>query len=272
MNLVTLSEIEPWREGVVGRMTGRSLFDYDATDIPAVYDRAREHGPEVLNLWLAAVEAVARIPVTLILDLGCGTGRFTFSLADRFGCNVIGLDPSSRMLAQARAKPEDARIRFAMARGEGLPLLDGTVDIVFMSMVFHHFLSPKHVARECRRVVHDEGVVFLRAGTSDRASTYPYVPFFPSSVPLLRETLPRCAQVCQTFEAAGFRTLEQSILTQKIADSYAEYTGKLEAGGDSVLARLDPDDLVEGLARIRAHGERLDPQPVIEGIDYFVFG
>ena len=32
-------------------------MDYDLTDIPAVYDRGRDHGPEVLNLWMQAIES-----------------------------------------------------------------------------------------------------------------------------------------------------------------------------------------------------------------------
>ena len=30
-------------------------MDYDATDIPVAYDRGRDHGPEVLDLWMNAV-------------------------------------------------------------------------------------------------------------------------------------------------------------------------------------------------------------------------
>jgi hypothetical protein len=28
------------------------MTDYDQSDIPAGYDRARDHGPEVLDLWM----------------------------------------------------------------------------------------------------------------------------------------------------------------------------------------------------------------------------
>lgn len=32
-------------------------MDYDATDIPVAYDRGRDHGPEVLNLWMNVVSS-----------------------------------------------------------------------------------------------------------------------------------------------------------------------------------------------------------------------
>ena len=55
-------------------------MDYDLTNIPAAYDRGRDHGPEVLNLWMSVIEShLDGESVSTILDLGCGTGRFSDS-------------------------------------------------------------------------------------------------------------------------------------------------------------------------------------------------
>ena len=79
--------------------------DYDQTNIPAGYDRGRDHGPEVLDLWMSVIAShIGRRSVSTILDLGCGTGRFAGCLANRFGASVIGVDPSEKMLDQARGK------------------------------------------------------------------------------------------------------------------------------------------------------------------------
>jgi len=201
-----------------------------------------------------------------------GTGRFAPALADHFDADVLGVDPSLRMLARAHAKPRSRQVRYGAGRGEALPIADGGVDLVFISMAFHHFSDPDRVAAECRRVLRDGGTVFLRAGTRDRIDTYPYVPFFPESVPLLYDTLDACAQMHAVFEGAGFDTLRQDLLEQRIAATHSEYADKLEAGGDSVLARLDPADFQAGLARLRAHASRIDPRPVTELIDWFAFG
>ena len=141
-------------------------LDYDRTDVPAVYDRGRSHGPNVLDLWMDNVASHVRGRRILnILDLGCGTGRSSDALAKCFEADVVGVDPSKKMLAEARCKPHSRCVRYARARGEAVPLADRSADLVFMSMVFHHFDDPRLVARECYRVLHDEGVVFLRAGT-----------------------------------------------------------------------------------------------------------
>jgi 2-polyprenyl-3-methyl-5-hydroxy-6-metoxy-1,4-benzoquinol methylase len=57
-------------------------MDYDLTDIPAGYDRSRDHGPEFLNLWMHALEPhLNDLDLKRILDLGCGTGRFSEALS-----------------------------------------------------------------------------------------------------------------------------------------------------------------------------------------------
>jgi hypothetical protein len=73
--------------------------------------------------------------------------------------------------------------------------------------------------------------------------------FFESSIPLLEETLPASADVCETFAAAGLDLVA-------VADDHADYRlgldgllEKLAAGGDSVLARLSREDFDAGLAR-----------------------
>ena len=60
--------------------------------------------------------------------------------------SVVAIDPSEQMLARARSKPS-VRVRYRRGSGEALPLADASVDMVFMSMVFHHFTAPDQVAR-----------------------------------------------------------------------------------------------------------------------------
>ncbi len=247
-------------------------MDYDATEISVNYDRGRDHGPEFLNLWMNVVSSYVKDqPIEIILDLGCGTGRFSEALRARFGAEVIGVDPSKKMLAQARSKLSCRGIRYQEGRGESIPVPDNSVDLVFMSMIFHHFDDPPVAARECRRVLRDGGTAFLRTGTRERISSYPYVDFFPESRPILDERLPPNTFVREVFEAAGFQLLALDLVTQEIAPSYAAYAEKLEAGADSVLASLSSHDFEAGMTALRAHAAHSDAKAVFEPIDLFVF-
>jgi SAM-dependent methyltransferase len=246
--------------------------DYDTTEIAAGYDRGRDHGPEVLDLWMTTISAhlEVRDPHT-ILDLGCGTGRFSNALADHFDAQVIGVDPSKKMLEQARMKQPDARVRYEFGRGEAIPLPDNSVDLIFMSMVFHHFNDPMLTVRQCRRVLRNRGTVFLRAGIRERISSYPYVDFFPASRTILEECLPTSMDVRQIFEAAGLRTVAVEVVTQQIAPNLELYAEKLSAGGDSVIASLSKTDFETGMAALRSRATQEDSQAVFEPIDVFVF-
>jgi SAM-dependent methyltransferase len=139
-------------------------------------------------------------------------------------------------------------------------------------MVFHHFDDPWKVARECGHVLRPGGRIFVRAATVEQIPAYPYVPFIPASRPLLEERLPKKELVMQVFEAAGLQTMSVGVVVQEIAATYAAYVEKLAAGGDSILASLTASDLENGFDAIRAHSGKVDPKPVSEPIDVFVFG
>jgi ubiquinone/menaquinone biosynthesis C-methylase UbiE len=244
-------------------------LDYDTTEIPQNYDRGRDHGPENLRLWMNVVSSfVEPEHVASILDLGCGTGRFSEALAVHFNASVFALDPSQKMLAQAREKQHDPRVRYQLGCAEEIPLPDGEVDLVFMSMSFHHFERPLVAARECHRVLRSGGTAILRAGSRDRIPSYPYVSFFPASLPFLKEHLPTTETMRNTFESAGFQTIAVELVPQEIAPSFRAYAEKLASGSDSILVRLKPEDFDAGIAAMRSCEIQ---DPVTEPIDVLVF-
>ena len=245
-------------------------MDYDRTDIPAAYDRGRDHGPEVFDLWMGVIAPHISRDVGTILDLGCGTGRFSDCLAGRFGARVVGIDPSEKMLDRARRKRREPRVHYERGTAEAIPLVDGAVDLIFMSMSLHQFSDPGAAALECRRVLRSDGAIVVRTGTREQITSYPYVPFFPGTRAMLEEILADRAALRGVFEIAGFVCVASSIITQTVAPTWAAYADKLSAGGDSVLARLPEEELASGLEAVRRHGAR-HAGPVVEPIDVFFF-
>jgi ubiquinone/menaquinone biosynthesis C-methylase UbiE len=245
-------------------------MDYDKSDIAGVYDDARAFAPEVLRQWLGVLSAhLAGRVISLIIDLGCGTGRFTEPLAEYFSAQVIGIDPSQKMLDQARRKLRSDRVIFERASAEALPIAADSVDMVFMSMVFHHFANPATVAKECRRVLRDAGYVFIRNST--READFPSRHFFRMQ-PLIESDLPMRSDVRSVFETAGLTTAAHEIVRQTVANSWQQFVEKSSLRADSFLARLSDADFEAGMTELRVHSASADMnEPVVEEIDLFVF-
>lgn len=245
-----------------------SPVNYDSTTIPANYDAGRSLSPEMVARWMELVASHSSAVVRTILDIGCGTGRFTAPLAAHFSAAVVGVDPSTKMLAQAR---RDRFVHFVQGQGEHIPLRDRAVDLVFTSMAYHHFTQPGVVAMECRRVLQPGGSVFVRTGVRERMASYPYAPFFPDAVPVGERRLPSGSEICAVFGSAGFRSAVAGEIVQQVATSWPHYATRIATGSDSVLASLNQEQFRTGLRRLRDYAIEHASTAVTETIDYFAF-
>ncbi len=85
----------------------------------------------VSDLGMPVVELLAPRAGERILDLGCGDGTLTKKLVE-LGCQVVGVDASSNMIAAAQARGVDARVM------DGLSLQFGPeFDAVFSNAALH---------------------------------------------------------------------------------------------------------------------------------------
>jgi len=83
-----------------------------------------------------------------IVDIGAGSGNYSYELADQ-GFSIVAVEPSSTMRAQAQAHPNLAWID---ASAESLPLEDGHFDGAVMTLCLHHMDDWKQGIREAIRV------------------------------------------------------------------------------------------------------------------------
>jgi len=245
-------------------------MDYDKSDIATTYDEARVLTPERLRQWQDVLSMyLDRTAISVVVDLGCGTGRFSELLATQFGAQVIGIDPSLRMIGKARQKALTGNIVFRQASAEALPLDDGTADLVFMSQVYHHLTAPNEVARECGRVLRRGGHMCVRNTTSDNDFVYRH--FFPLQ-PLIDSDLPTREDVESVFVASGFSAALRRTITQLVASDWPSFVHNSALRADSFLARLSDDEFCQGMAALRAHASEIgSDNGVTEEIDWFLF-
>jgi ubiquinone/menaquinone biosynthesis C-methylase UbiE len=105
-------------------------------------------------------------------DLGCGVGRFTRALGERFG-TVAGVDVSGEMISRARRfHPRERFSNLTFLEGDGviLPLATASQDFAFSYEVFQHMPSLDVVERNLReivRVLRPEGVALIHVHTTN---------------------------------------------------------------------------------------------------------
>ena len=114
-------------------------------------------------------------PDSRVLDVAAGKGTSAIFLAERFGCEVLGIDYGRQNVEQANeaaaAKGLGGRVRFERADAESLPSQDASWDAVVCECAFCTFPDKAAAAREFARVLRPEG----RVGLSDltRAQVLP---------------------------------------------------------------------------------------------------
>jgi SAM-dependent methyltransferase len=120
---------------------------YEAEFVPALF---RPFGPVVADV--AGIAAGQRV-----LDVACGTGALTRTVAARVGATgaVLGLDANPEMLAVARRL--DTTIEWIDGRAEALPLLDASVDAVVSQFGLMFFDDRVRALSEMRRVLRPGG-------------------------------------------------------------------------------------------------------------------
>ena len=115
------------------------------------YAKHRAGFPEELFARLASLgvgEAGRRV-----LDLGTGTGTLARGFARR-GCEVTGLDPSEKLLEEARRLDREAgvTVEYVVATAEEIGLPAGSFDSVTAGQCWHWF-DRSRAAAEARRVL-----------------------------------------------------------------------------------------------------------------------
>ena len=156
----------------------RALFDRLAIEAPeagvALYSLGE---PELLDAATAELVAVVAQWHPLagrdVLDFGCGIGRVARAMAER-GANVIGLDVSPAMIAEARKR--GGAPRYVTGNGDGLDgIANASVDLMLAADSFPYLVAcgllDRHIA-EAARVLRPGGslIVFNWSYRGDTAA------------------------------------------------------------------------------------------------------
>ena len=117
------------------------------------------------RLTKSGVDPDALFGGKVVVDAGCGGGKFSAAIA-RFGADkVIGVDLGQKGLGfavrQARRSAHWDRLAYCRGSVLEIPLRDDSVDVVWSNGVIHHTLGYVRALQEFARVLRSGGFLFL---------------------------------------------------------------------------------------------------------------
>lgn len=137
---------------------------------------------ELIANDVLVAERLGNFKERVVLEIGCGIGRITEFLSQRFA-KVYGIDISEEMIKKARERLKNYKnIEFTANNGKSYPLPDSSIDFIFSYIVFQH-MSNKGVIesnfREIGRVLKKDGLAKIQVrGLPTSKNNWFYGPAF----------------------------------------------------------------------------------------------
>jgi SAM-dependent methyltransferase len=96
------------------------------------------------------------------LDVGCGTGALSQTIVERAApASVLGVDRSRALVANARRRVADPRVRFELGDAQALPVAGGAFDAAVSGLVLNFVPEPPRMLSEMARATREGGTVAL---------------------------------------------------------------------------------------------------------------
>lgn len=136
-----------------------------------LYDNSQALSRKLFTAWRHPAEWLAIPPGGVALDVGCGPGNVTASLADAAGPDglALGVDISVPMLTRAVRAQAGPNILFLRADAQRLPFRDETVDAVNSIAALQLVPDPTAALAEMGRVLRPGGRLAVMVPTAGQA-------------------------------------------------------------------------------------------------------
>ncbi len=123
-------------------------------------------GREIHDRQAEVLAAMDLRPGLVVADIGAGTGLFTEKFAEAVGPTgmVYAVDLMPAFLEHIEARVKRAgleHVRLVLATDRTSGLAPDSVDVLFLSDVYHHFEYPQHMLASLREALRPGGVMWL---------------------------------------------------------------------------------------------------------------
>ncbi|HLR44881.1 MAG TPA: class I SAM-dependent methyltransferase [Brevibacterium sp.] len=123
---------------------------------------------EADHSWRRAIARLVNPTDLRVVDVGCGGGIYSTTLAQMGATQVTGIDSSAQMVHDARHRAETAdipAITFQQGSAEWTGLPDACADLVLQRALIHHLADPSVAFAEARRILKPGGTLLVQDRT-----------------------------------------------------------------------------------------------------------
>jgi len=215
----------------------------------------------------AALKLAAAQPSERVLDIGCGAGAASLSLADQVGPggHVTGVDISRPLLAMARSRVQAPNVEFLEADAALYPF-QPEFDLIFSRFGVMFFVDPIAAFANIRKAAHKQArLAFIcwRSVKENEWASLPYgvaKPFLPERVPADPFApgpfaFADAGRLRAILEAAGFRNI-----------GIEKFSGVMDLGRVPAQAAFEVTSLMGPTTRALRNADEATRNKVLDAI------
>jgi len=155
-----------------------SLMSEHFSQVASIYSQVRTIDHELINYITKKLASMSNI---VAADIGCGDGRYSIKLIEKLRnrLSLTCVDNNYEMLQQiSKISSNFQNLQTKQAFAETLPFDDNSLDCIFSFNAIHHF-KINEFAKECNRVLKNNGLLFIYTRSKDQNESTIWGKFFP---------------------------------------------------------------------------------------------
>lgn len=218
--------------------------DFDA--LAGNYDALRGTGREKLLPWVVSAVKYADIrPGEEVIDIGCGTGRYT-ELFTEFCRTVVGIDSSEGMIRQASNAHRNGA-QYVLSDALSTPFRRSSFDCALMFMAVHLFTAKQRriLFKGVSEMLRGGGrfVILTESHARIRRSLWRY---FPGLLDIDLQRFPDMTTLTHELREAGFETARKSVKKAFGDVPTKDYLARVEGKMISTFSLMTDREFREG--------------------------
>jgi ubiquinone/menaquinone biosynthesis C-methylase UbiE len=164
-------------KGTVTSAVDSLMLDH-FSQIASIYSQVRTIDYELIDY---ITKKLAFKQTIVAADIGCGDGRYSIKLVEKLRnrLSLTCVDVNYEMLQQiSKISSNIQNLQTKQAFAEKLPFADNSLDCIFSFNAIHHF-KINEFAKECNRVLKNNGVLFIYTRLKEQNESNIWCKFFP---------------------------------------------------------------------------------------------